>query len=449
MAETNTDFRQILTDVQSIPLLSLYVSFKYSDPAYNKSIKIEHQQKYRIVYISDRALTKIVGIVVAINRVYNGEIGNNPPEYIMTVDCSTEYGSNVKKIKTSTIRDIKIYVDHMDDDVTIADAETGGGVTVGNLTQATIKNVIIYTDGTVSGGEITGGTPSGGKTDGTTTGGITYGKNPNGTDITKNGGTTTGGNVDGGSIIKGTIVITDGKTYTVTPEEDGSKTFTGDIANVVIVNSHVTGGSSTGGTVIDPKPTGTIVYGGSIVGGGMITTGGITKDNVTYGGTITGGTVTGGDAIGTWDGRQIHMSGNIVTTGGITTGGTVIGGTVTGGQTIAGITYNGTVVGGVGTAGITTGGQTTGGKISYKDFDTSTYPLSGGDASKKALEQAVLISNGSTSQGIDDDSWEHIPSGLIVTWNPNMGIRSNIADPNANIVPVIQVSKPTGVEVKD
>ena len=449
MAETNTDFRQILTDVQSIPLLSLYVSFKYSDPAYNKSIKIEHQQKYRIVYISDRALTKIVGIVVAINRVYNGEIGNNPPEYIMTVDCSTEYGSNVKKIKTSTIRDIKIYVDHMDDDVTIADAETGGGVTVGNLTQATIKNVIIYTDGTVSGGEITGGDISGGKTDGTTTGGITYGKNPNGTDITKNGGTTTGGNVDGGSIIKGTIVITDGKTYTVTPEADGSKTFTGDIANVVIVNSHVTGGSSAGGTVIDPKPTGTIVYGGSIVGGGMITTGGITKDNVTYGGTITGGTVTGGDAIGTWDGRQIHMSGNIVTTGGITTGGTVIGGTVTGGQTIAGITYNGTVTGGFGTAGITTGGQTTGGKVSYKDFDTSTYPLSGGDASKKALEQAVIIANGSTSQGTDDDSWEHIPSGLIVTWNPNIGIRSNIADPNANIVPVIQVSKPTGVEVKD
>ncbi len=455
MAEKNNiDFRQILTDVQSIPLLSLYVNFKYSDSTYDKSIKVEHQKRYRFVYVSNRVLTKIVGIVVAINRVYNGEIENNPPEYILTVDCSTEYGSNVKKVKSSQVRDIKLYVDHMDDNTDIDNAESSGGTTTGDLTNTTIKNVIVDEKGEGGGGTITGGDVDKGDVNGNTTGGITDGKDKDGNDITKKDDTVTDGKVDKGKVIQATIVITDGKTYSITTDDNGNKTFVGDLKDVIIVNSHITGGKSTGGTVTDPKPTDSIVYGGIVAGSTMITTGGITKGDITYGGTITGGVVTGGDAVGTWDGRQVHLSGDIITTNGVTTGATIKGGTVTGGQTIGDVTYNGTVVGGAGTAGITTGGTTEGGKVTYNDFDTSKYPLDTGDASSSALAEAIKIADSGITQrktGTSEDSWERIPSGLIVNWDPNKGIRSNIADPDANIVPSIQVSKitATGVEITD
>lgn len=545
MAENNIDFKQILTDVSTRPVLSIWVNFEYSDPSFNKSIKLEHGIRYKISYVADRALNRIVGIVKDIGKIYNSDY-NHTPEYIITVDCSTNYGANVKRIKSSQIRDIVVYVEHMDEDTNLKNTETNGGTTTGKIADTVIEKIHIdddnkdlpttvmqdingdlmvedpiilppeitdvfaveeYLEGniiipaldgkarpvsyeiegnigvlpfktigdiTINGGTITGGYISKGDIDPTssTTGGITYGINESKSNVIVIDDTNTGGKIDKGDVVTFTVDVS--KQFSFTKNDDGTYTYHGSVVDAIIRDTHVTGSTSTGGKIVDPVIENPVTYGGVIIQGNysnddynggtsgsvnthinnghassgnvmpgtdtpihddeMKTINGITKGNVTYNGITTGGVVSGGTTIGSWDGRPVSVV-DATVTGGVSTGTTITGGTVTGGDIGAGGVINGAVIyGGTGTADITTGGTVTGGKISFTIPDVSTIEHKG-DMSKEARDTAININiHNSISDSSEPDNWAHTPDGLIVTWDPNRGVRSNITDHNAHIV---------------
>nr|DAJ30965.1 MAG TPA: hypothetical protein [Caudoviricetes sp.]DAS08430.1 MAG TPA: hypothetical protein [Caudoviricetes sp.] len=452
MAEA-IDHRQILVDVATIPILSVYIDFTYSDPAFDKRVKLERDYRYRVTFLEDRVLMRLVGTITNIRRIFDPEIETNggepmPPEYVITLDASSKYGSNVKKIRTSQIRDVKRYTEYMDEDPTILDAEVHGGTTVGKSTDIVIRHVDYDEDN----GIIKGGQVDSGKVIGDTTNGITNGKIDNGKTVTVVDNVVDGGKIDSGVVIH--AEVDNDMPHEIVVDPDGSKSFHGSIVNFIIVNTHITGGKSTGGKIVDIETFNTTVYGGIISGKNMYTIGGVTKGEITYGGTTIGGTVVGGDAIGTWNGRVIHRDGDIVTVDGVTNGGVITGGTVIGGNRIGEYIYNATVVGGTGTANITSGGTTTGGKITVKEFDTSKYTINKGDVSDEAKNRAyeIIKNNDSRYSGRKtDEGWERIAEGLIVTWDPNRGVRSNIADRNARITDEIDKFKfnATAVETAD
>ena len=565
MAETKIDFKQILTDVSARPVLSIWVNFEYSDPSYNKSIKLEHGLRYKIAYIEDRVLTRVVGVIKNITKVFNSEIDNRraPNEYLITVDCSTNYGANIKHIRSSQIRDIVVYIEHMDEDANLNNTETHGGTTTGIINDAVIDKIVIddnqtsnvlmndingdfeveaaealpsdivgplvaldvsiegaieipgpggstrvaldlpgtvgipvinlSNDITITGGVITGGRIIKGDIDPSsgTQGGITYGINESRSSVIVIDDTNTGGKIDSGDVVTFTIDIT--KPFSFTKNDDGTQKFSGTITDTVIKDSHVTGAKSTGGTIVDPVIENPVTYGGTITdsnvigynggsssdsssssgnsrpsnsnfdygfNGGTASTGsmpgfntpnipnemtthnGVTKGSITFNGITTGGVVTGGTTIGTWNGRPVSVV-NATVIGGVSTGTTINGGTVKGGNISGHIIYGATVVGGSGTAGITTGGEVNGGTISFTIPDVSTI-VPQGDKSKEARDLAIeiAINNGThssySSDSTEPDNWVHTPDGLIVTWDPNRGIRSNIADRNAHITPEIK-----------
>lgn len=449
MAE-EIDHRQILVDVATIPILSVYIDFTYSDPAFDKRVKLERDYRYRVTFLEDRLIQRMVGTITNIRRIFDPEIETSsglpmPPEYVVTLDASTKYGSNVKHIRTSQIRDIKRYTEYMDEDPSMKDAEVHGGTTVGKSTNIVIRFVEYDEDkGVIKGGKVDSGTVLG-----NTTNGITNGTINNGKVVTVVDNTVDGGKIDAGVVIH--AEIDEDMPHKFVVEPDGSKTFHGSVVNFIIVNTHITGGKSLGGKIVDIETFNTVVYGGIITGKDMYTIGGITKGDITYGGTTIGGTVVGGDAIGSWNGRVIHRDGDIVTVDGITTGGIITGGTVLGGDRIGEYIYNGVVIGGSGSANVTTGGYTTGGKITVKEFDTSKYTINKSNVSDEAKYRANEILNGNDSRFTGrrtDEGWERIAEGLIVTWDPNRGVRSNIADRKARITEEIQKYKltATGVE---
>lgn len=442
MAET-IDHRQILVDVATIPILSVYIDFTYSDPAFDKRVKLERDYRYRVTYLEDRLIHRDIGTITNIRRIFDPGIETvheepMPPEYVITLDASSKYGSNVKHIKTSQIRDIKRYTEYMDEDPTIKDAEVHGGTTTGKSTNIVIRHIDYDEEkGIIKGGKVESGTVIG-----ETSNGITNGQIDNGKTVTVVDNVVDGGKIDAGVIIH--AEIDEDMPHRIEVDPDGSKSFYGSIVNFIIVNTHITGGKSIGGKIVDIETFNTTVYGGIISGNNMYTIGGITKGEITYGGTTIGGTVVGGDSIGTWNGRVIHRDGDIVTTDGVTSGGVITGGTVIGGTVIGEYIYNATVIGGTGTANITTGGHTTGGKVTVKEFDTSKYTINKGNVSEAAKNRAIEIirDNGSRYSGKKtEEGWERIAEGLIVTWDPNRGIRSNIADRKARITDEIQKLK--------
>ena len=419
------DYIPMLLDVNALPSLELYIKLSYVDKRYNKVVKVERDKKYRIVYHKDHHLHRIVGRIVDITRVFNEDINydgtKKKPDYIITIDASTEYGSNVKKLYVYQIRAIKEYVEHMDEDNTILDATTIGGTTSSSI----IKNATVEIeipadiiadnpDGTeitipeleVAEGIITDGTVP---DTGTTTGGLSTGENPNGNKILVNKGTTHGGTIIHGTIIKG-------KMYNVTiiiNRSNATYIINGDINNTIINGTTINGGTSIGGEVSIVNKENTIVFGGVIYGDTMVTIGGtttISKDPdtgetiyTTTGGTTTGGTLSGGNAITTIEGtnRVVYIN-NGTTIGGTSHNTTIIGGTVYGGSITIHQEVNGTIhhshlphgvkpgdyvidmgsysvgdtitntiiYGGNGTAGVTIGGTTTGGDISVdRPFD--------------------------------------------------------------------------------
>ena len=400
------DFKQILTDVNARPVLSVYLGFEYADPAFNKTIKVEHGLRYKFVYLEDRALVRVIGIVKGMTQIYKSELDNRkaPPEFLITVDASTEYGSNIKRIRSSQIRDVVKYIDHMDEDINLSNTETTSATVFGKINNVVIDKItiddsnqnIVSTDingkleildakstlsfedivgdlqitsdekflvvheitgnvgvpyvRTIGSVIINGGTISGGKVisgdlDPSThsNGGITYGVNIKGSSVIVTGNTTSGGKINGGDAVRFDVDIT--KPFKFELNDDGTKKFTGSVVNALIINGHITGASTTGGKIVEPTITNAVTYGGTIISQGTNMSGGTSGTSPSYNPSVG---ITPSDSTynpdyvpgGTSGGNTSTSKGEMVTTGGITTGDVTTGGT-----TIGGIITGGTTIG--------------------------------------------------------------------------------------------------------
>lgn len=419
------DFKQILTDVNVRPVLSVYLGFEYADPAFNKTIKVEHGLRYKFTYLEDRALVRVIGIVKGMAQIYKSSLDNRkaPPEFLIMVDASTEYGSNIKRIRSSQIRDVVKYVDHMDEDTNLTNTEVTSATVFGKVNNVVIDKIVIddsnqnivstdingkleildakstlsfedivgdlqitsdkkflvtheitgnvgvpyiRTIGSVviNGGTISGGKVISGDLDPTThsNGGITYGVNTKGSSVIVTGNTTSGGKIDGGDAVRFDIDIT--KPFKFDLNDDGTKKFTGSIVNALIINGHITGASTTDGKIVEPVITNAVTYGGTITSSGT---------NIGTGSPGTSATANPNASI--TNGEMITTGG--ITTGDTTTGGTTIGAVVTGGTTIGEwdgrpvTIHNSTVIGGTATGTTVHGGTVQGG--TYMPGTTSIY----------------------------------------------------------------------------
>ena len=413
----------MLADINVKPSIFLDIKLSYLDSKLDKVVRVMRNMVYKIIYLEKGNLCTVVGEVKDISRIFTTVTVNEDKasynEYILTIDCSNKYNTNVKKIRTGDIRSIRKFIDHMDESTDIPNAITLDGNTVASkITNVTINNirveksvVVVDEHNTIANynvdsfKHIIGGEIEAGKADATavTNNGIATGINSSGSSINIADGITSGeGDITAGTIITAKICYPNIESYETTedPEDVKRKTiygaihvvsednkWHGDIEEVIISHSKISG-SSTGGHVVDAIRDNTIVYGGTISGEGMKTTNGITYNDTTTDGVTTNGVIKGGNVITIIDGgRTCYIYGDdLVTTGAIANGCVITGGTVTGGTNgiSAGndktngfnVTINGTVIGGVGTNGVAFGGHTEGGEISFeRKFNPSDYDI--------------------------------------------------------------------------
>ena len=417
----------MLADINARPSIFLDIKLTYLDPKLNKIVRVMQHIVYKIVYLEKGRLQTVVGEVKDITRVFTTVTVNEDKaaynEYLITVDCSNKYNTCVKTVRTGDIRSIRKYIEHMDESTDIANSVTVDGHTVASkITGAVIDNIRVEVTGHIINNDksettvvpyhtdsfthVIGGTIENGATDetATTCNGIASGKNSSGNNITIQDGITSGvGNITAGTIISATICAPDVETYDTTSDDDDTKNKTiygvihvinkdgkwhGDIKDVIIAHSKITG-ASTGGAVVDVIRHNTIVYGGTISGKNMKTTNGITYNDVTTDGTTTDGVIKGGNVITILDGgRTCYLYGDdMVTTGAVANGCRIVGGEVHGGtsgmfpdgsgHSSGNVTIGATVIGGVGTNGVAFGGHTSGGEISFeRKFDPHDYNTS-------------------------------------------------------------------------
>ena len=423
MAENNVqllDNIPMLADVNVKPSIFLDIKLSYLDSKLDKIVRVMRNMVYKIIYLEKGRLCTVVGEVKDISRIFTTVTVNEDKksynEYVLTIDCSNKYNTNVKKIRTGDIRSIRKFIDHMDEEPDIPNAITLDGNTVASkITNVVINNIRVENSVSIrkqnqiveyqtdSFKHIIGGTIEGGKTDPTTVtnNGIASGTNTSGNYINVANGVTSGeGDITAGNIITAMICFPNFDSYDTTedPEDIKNKTiygaihvvseddkWYGDIENVIISHSKITGVSS-GGNVVDAIRDNTIVYGGTISGENMKTTNGITYNDTTTDGVTTDGVIKGGNVVTIIDGgRTCYIYGDdLVTTGAIANNCIITGGTVTGGTNGiypggAGgggfnVTIDSTVIGGVGTNGVAFGGHTEGGKISFeRKFNPMDY----------------------------------------------------------------------------
>jgi len=413
----------MLADVNVEPSIFLDIKLSYLDSKLDKMVRVMKNMVYKIIYLEKGRLCTVVGEVKDISRIFTTVTVNEDKksynEYVLTIDCSNKYNTNVKKIRTGDIRSIRKFIDHMDEDTDIPNAITLDGNTVASkITNVIINNIRVEDTVTItkengiaeyntdSFKHIVGGVIEGGKTDSTavTNNGVATGANNLGNIIHIDNGVTSGeGDITAGNIITAMISFPHFDSYDTTedPEDIKNKTiygaihvvsednkWYGDIEEVIISHSKITG-YSTGGNVVDAIRDNTIVYGGTISGENMKTTNAITYNDITTDGVTTDGVIKGGYVVTIIDGgRTCYLYGDdLVTTGAIAnncviTGGTVIEGTngiYPGGAGGEGFnaTINSTVIGGIGTNGVAFGGHTEGGEMSFEQkFNASDYTIS-------------------------------------------------------------------------
>ena len=410
----------MLADVNVKPSIFLDIKLSYLDSKLDKIVRVMRNMVYKIIYLEKGRLCTVIGEVKDISRIFTTVTVNEDKksynEYVLTIDCSNKYNTNVKKIRTGDIRSIRKFIDHMDEDTDIPNAITLDGNTVASkITNVVINNIRVENTVSVrkenqiveyqtdSFKHIIGGNIENGRVDSTsvTNNGIATGTNSLGNQINILDGVTSGeGDITAGNIISASICFPNFDSYDTTEDTEDVKCRTiygaihvisednkwhGDIENVIISHTKITG-SSTGGTVVDAIRDNTIVYGGTISGENMKTTNGITYNDTTTDGVTEGGVIKGGNVITIIDGgRTCYLYGDdLVTTGAIANNCIITGGTVSGGTTAANVTINGTVIGGIGINGVAFGGHTEGGEISFErkftpDPNISTNPYTAND----------------------------------------------------------------------
>lgn len=358
----------ILTGVSTEVNFTLAVSFKYSNETANKTVELKVGNIYNVTYLEDGDLKKCSGKCSDIWKVVGTD---NAVYYKIKFDCSVNYSNQVVVVKNDQIRDLSVYTGYEGVDTTLSNGKHSYGTTCGTISDAIITHATVDAAGNIIEGDIINGT-----IDGYTVDGIATGTNNQGTQLTCINAKTLGGKIVGGKILAGIFRSgsINGKT-----EEGTNITVDADvkgiIANVVIMNAEVEGGTTKDGSVINTEMDDGILYNAEITGDDMVTTGGITCGNITTGGTTTGGTGTGGTMVGMIDGKVYYIEGGtsvsqsgktMTTSGGVVIGGTIIGGVENGGTIIGAV-----VKGGVCVNGVTLNAHTSGGTI----IPTPTAPV--------------------------------------------------------------------------
>lgn len=354
-----------LTGVTTNAKIVLDVSLTYSSSCKDKTVTISPGELYTFTYLEDGQLKNCSGRVTNIYKVE--ELERETGLYKIRVDCSSTYSNNVVVFKTDQIRGVERYYQYAAEDSTISNGYQENGTTIARLIRdAVVVDAELDAEKNLIKGTIVAGVVE----NGTTIDGVVIGTNPQGHDILVVNPQSTGGELSSGLILNG--VVRSGDIDGETEEGTGmviNATVKGIIANVVIVNSKVSGVQVPNGkgTVIEPVLKESVVYDATVTGEDMVTTGGVTIGNITTGGVTEGGTANGGTAYGSIDGKPYTItdgetSGDISTTDGVVVGGVIVGGTKVGNAI-----YNATVKGGVCTRGITTGGTTSIG-ISVKAY---------------------------------------------------------------------------------
>ena len=193
----------MVTDISVKKNMSLSLSISYSDGS-KETYKLEPGNKYRIKYSENGELITVVGIIKSIGQVNTSPNVCNctcctDNDYIISVDSSTEYNSQVVNIRSSHIRGLSPYIQFGDEDTDIMSGTASGSTVAGEITDITIVNAVVDEKGIITSGEISKGTLVPTKV--MIANSCVTGLNVNGHKITVRDS-----DIDGGTVIKGKII---------------------------------------------------------------------------------------------------------------------------------------------------------------------------------------------------------------------------------------------------
>ena len=412
----------IITDISATANYTVDLTISYSDGT-SVTTTLSKNTKYVIKYLENGQILQIVGVITAIGKVSNATECTcdccNGEDYLIKVDCSTDYASKVVVIRSSNIRDIKPYTKYADEDSTIESSIVRGASVFGTINtikieHATISNTGIVYKGIIVKGEITDNCAI--------ADGCAVGQNKYGHEIVVINGSTENGNIINGCVMSGKVY-----SYTVTGGEADPDTgrivdctVEAERAMIIANDATVVGGITYNGTVIDPTIKNSIVAGGTRLGNDVITTKAIIIGDTGYGGASEGGVLYGGTATGQINGITYTIEGG-VTTGGFSNKCTTTGGIIKGGKRVGDTIIGAEIIGGNVECGVTFEGTTTLGEDGV--IKTGTFKLPDG-----------LITTIAAKADTDVAAFEKDIDNLVIWWSSDVGgfhFGTNIGSTNA------------------
>jgi len=401
----------MITGVDVSQKCTLIATIKYSDTKMNVTIELEPGKVYTFQYVEDGVLKQVTGKLTDIYKTYDC---NNATLFKLAIDSSVDYTTSKTVIKTDQLRGVSEYSKFAGQSSTIDNSIHRYGTTSAEvIKEAVIVNAIIDKNGNLIEGTIIDG-----KINGHTVDGLAQGKNDRMMDITVINGDTLNGTITEGQILNAIL-----RSGSVNGEKDpkteivSKATVKGTISNVIAINTIVSGGKTSNGTIINPVIKDSILTNATITGEDMITTGGITVGDITTGGTTKGGIGEGGIATGCINGKQFTIEGGKTTGNLVSTGGTLIGGTIIGGTTVGRTIVGAVIKGGVYSNGVTTGGTTSEGIITASKSDTTPIAKNAGRSSTsmpKVIKQFDVPVDGYENQCGCNDGNVMYKNGLIL-----------------------------------
>lgn len=401
----------MITGVDVSQKCTLIATIKYSDAKMNVTIELEPGKVYTFQYVEDGVLKQVTGKLTDIYKTYDC---NNATLFKLAIDSSVDYTTSKTVIKTDQLRGVSEYSKFAGQSSTIDNSIHRYGTTSAEvIKEAVIVNAIIDKNGNLIEGTIIDG-----KINGHTVDGLAQGKNDRMMDITVINCDTLNGTITEGQILNAIL-----RSGSVDGEKDpkteivSKATVKGTISNVIAINTIVSGGKTSNGTIINPVIKDSILTNATITGEDMITTGGITVGDITTGGTTKGGIGEGGIATGCINGKQFTIEGGKTTGNLVSTGGTLIGGTIIGGTTVGRTIVGAVIKGGVYSNGVTTGGTTSEGIITASKSDTTPIAKNAGRSSTsmpKVIKQFDVPVDGYENQCGCNDGNVMYKNGLIL-----------------------------------
>ena len=412
----------IITDISAVANYTVDLTISYSNGT-SVTTTLTKNTKYVIKYLDKGQIIQVVGIITAIGKVNNSSECTcdccNGEDYLIKVDCSSEYNSAVVVIRSSMIREIHPYTKYADEDSTIVSSIVRGATLFGSLENVKILDATVSATGVVYAGNIVKGDVT---TNCAIADGCATGENKYGHKIVVIDSTTEGGNVTAGKVMSAKLyefIVEGGETDPETGRTVGC-TVTAARAMVIANDVTVMGGVTSNGTVIDPTIKNSVVTGGVRIGTDVVTEKAIVIGDIGYNGISTGGILTDGIATGKINGK-FYIIENGITTGGYSNKCTVEGGMIKGGTKIGDTIIGATIYGGNVECGVTYEGTTTLGEDGIIKSGTFSLPDN-------------LIDNIGLKADDNVDAFEREINNLVLWWTSDAGgfhFGTNIGSTNA------------------